>query len=191
MWLGQQWDARPCVLRCSNPATRTFLSRCSSPSVRSRHASSQMCASLFLPMPASVGRGVCALTGGAPSSAVSRFLVHVFQDTPKFNKTKLLSGLFVVALQCPGSMEYNACRTGCIEDCSTIQTLPSDWWVARGNQSACMDTPTEGCFCSGGTLLHHGQCVSPEACRQCVEQQGRTYAVRNMQTNTSPLRSFN
>eukprot|EP00066_Takifugu_rubripes_P015898 XP_011605164.1 PREDICTED: von Willebrand factor isoform X1 [Takifugu rubripes] len=84
-------------------------------------------------------------------------------------------GPHLCPLQCPGSMEYDACRTGCIEDCSTLQMLPSDWWVARGNQSACMDTPTEGCFCPGGTLLHHGQCVSPEACRQCVEQQGRTY----------------
>uniref|UniRef100_H3DPH5 von Willebrand factor n=1 Tax=Tetraodon nigroviridis TaxID=99883 RepID=H3DPH5_TETNG len=66
-------------------------------------------------------------------------------------------------LQCPTSMEYDACRTGCVEDC-------------RGNQSACMDTPTEGCFCTGGTVLHHGRCVSPEACRQCVDQQGHTYA---------------
>uniref|UniRef100_A0A3Q3S0D4 von Willebrand factor n=1 Tax=Mastacembelus armatus TaxID=205130 RepID=A0A3Q3S0D4_9TELE len=61
-------------------------------------------------------------------------------------------------LQCPSSMEYEACRTG-------------------GNESSCMDTPTEGCFCTGGTVLHHGQCVSPEACRQCVDHRGRTFTV--------------
>uniref|UniRef100_A0A673AGQ1 von Willebrand factor n=1 Tax=Sphaeramia orbicularis TaxID=375764 RepID=A0A673AGQ1_9TELE len=66
--------------------------------------------------------------------------------------------------QCPGSMEYDACRTGCVEDC-----------VARGNESICMDTPTEGCFCTGGTVLHHGVCVSPEACNQCVDNHGHTY----------------
>eukprot|EP00064_Thunnus_orientalis_P004368 superscaffoldBa00000394_g4379 len=34
-------------------------------------------------------------------------------------------------LQCPSSMEYDACRTGCVEDCGSIQTLPGDWSVAR------------------------------------------------------------
>ncbi|GAA6225493.1 von Willebrand factor-like [Lates japonicus] len=79
-------------------------------------------------------------------------------------------------LQCPRSMEYDACRTGCVDDCGSIQTLPGDWSVARGNESSCMDTPTEGCFCTGGTLLHHGQCVQPEACRQCVDHHGHTYS---------------
>ncbi|KAM3608632.1 uncharacterized protein V6R79_002011 [Siganus canaliculatus] len=78
-------------------------------------------------------------------------------------------------LQCPSSMEYDACRTGCEEDCGSIQTLPGDWSVARGNESSCMDTPTEGCFCKGGTVSHHGQCVAPEACRQCVDSSGHTY----------------
>ncbi|XP_042351593.1 von Willebrand factor [Plectropomus leopardus] len=78
-------------------------------------------------------------------------------------------------LQCPGSMEYDACRTGCVEDCGSIQTLPGDWSVARGNESSCMDAPTEGCFCTGGAVLHHGRCISPEACGQCVDQRGHTY----------------
>lgn len=178
--LGQPWDVRPFALRFSSHATHIYLSRCSSPSVRSRRVSSQMCVSLFLPTPTSVGREVYALPGGAPTSAVSQFVVPVFRYTPKRNKTELLLTLFAIALQCPTSMEYDACRTGCIEDCSTRQTLPGDWLVARGNRSACMDTPTEGCFCTGGSVLHHGHCVSPEACRQCVDQQGRTYAVRQM-----------
>lgn len=182
MLLRQPWDVRPFALRFSSHATHTYLSRCSSPSARSRRASSQTCVSLFLPTPTSVGREVYALTGGASTSAVSQFVVRVFRYKPKQNKTELLLTLFDVALQCPTSMEYDACRTGCIEDCSTRQTLPGDWLVARGNQSACMDTPTEGCFCPGGTVLHHGHCVSPEACRQCVDQQGRTHAVRHMQT---------
>ncbi|XP_023259719.1 von Willebrand factor isoform X2 [Seriola lalandi dorsalis] len=83
-------------------------------------------------------------------------------------------------LPCPSSMEYDACRTGCVEDCGSIQTLPGDWSVARGNESSCMDTPTEGCFCTGGMVMHHGQCVSPEACTQCVDRHGHTYAY--MQT---------
>lgn len=86
--------------------------------------------------------------------------------------------IFAAALKCPSSMEYDACRTGCVEDCDSIQALPSDWSVARSNES-CMDTPTEGCFCAGGTVLHHGRCVSPEACGQCVDQHGHTYTVRH------------
>lgn len=69
-----------------------------------------------------------------------------------------------------------------MEDCGSIQTLPSDWSVTRGNESSCMDTPTEGCFCTGGTVLHHGQCVAPEACRQCVDRHGHKYEVRRMNT---------
>lgn len=85
--------------------------------------------------------------------------------------------LCVVALQCPGSMEYDACRTGCVDDCDSVQALPGDWSVARGNGSSCMDTPTEGCFCAGGMVLHHGQCVTPDACSQCVDHHGHTYTV--------------
>lgn len=38
-----------------------------------------MCASSFLPLHASVDREVCAWTGGAPTSAVSQLLMHIFQ----------------------------------------------------------------------------------------------------------------
>lgn len=86
--LGRPWAVRPCAPRFSNHATCTYLSRCSLPSVRSRRVSSQTCVSLFLPMPSSVGRDVYALTGGAPTSAVSPFSVHVFQYTHP-NQTKL------------------------------------------------------------------------------------------------------
>ncbi|KAF7224520.1 von Willebrand factor isoform X2 [Nothobranchius furzeri] len=77
--------------------------------------------------------------------------------------------------KCPSSMEYEACRTGCVEDCGSIHTLQGALSVARGNESSCIDTPTEGCFCTGGKVLHRGQCVSPEACGQCVDQQGHTH----------------
>lgn len=90
--------------------------------------------------------------------------------------TAQLNNVFT-AMQCPSSMEYDACRTGCVDDCVSIQTLPGDWSVARGNESSCMDIPTEGCFCTGGTVLHHGRCLSPESCQQCVDQRGRTYTV--------------
>lgn len=176
----QRWDARPFVPRCSNGATRISLSRCTFPSVRSSRATSQTCVTIFLPTPTSVERGVCASIGGAPTSAVSPFFVCVLVHA----QTKLFfwgGGLFAVAYQCYGSKEYDACHTGCEEDCSTIQSLPGDWSVAKGNHSACMDTPIEGCFCTGGTVLHHGKCVAPQACRQC-EQQGRTYEVGHRQT---------
>ncbi|XP_047237405.1 von Willebrand factor [Girardinichthys multiradiatus] len=78
-------------------------------------------------------------------------------------------------LHCPNSMEYDACRTGCVEDCGSIQALPGDWSVTGRNVSSCMETPTEGCFCTGGMVLYHGRCVSPESCGQCVDQQGHTH----------------
>ncbi|XP_061898581.1 von Willebrand factor [Entelurus aequoreus] len=78
-------------------------------------------------------------------------------------------------LHCPASLEYDACRTGCIDDCESTQTLRGDWSVARSNQSSCTDTPTEGCFCPRGTVLRQGVCVSPEACKQCVDHRGRSY----------------
>ncbi|XP_067090003.1 von Willebrand factor [Osmerus mordax] len=78
-------------------------------------------------------------------------------------------------MQCPSSMEYDGCRTGCVEDCSSIGSSPGDWGAPRTNQSLCMDTPTEGCFCQGGTVLHKGRCVSPEACSQCVDRHGYTH----------------
>lgn len=77
-------------------------------------------------------------------------------------------------------MEYHACREGCVDDCGSIQTFPGDWLAAKTNKSSCMDTPTEGCFCAGGTVLNHGRCVTPEACRQCVDQQGRMHEVKHM-----------
>lgn len=176
-----RWDVRPCVLKCLNRATHIFLSRCSLPSVMSRHVRSQMCASSCLPMHASVDREVCVWTGETPTSVVSKIYDSI--QRTQFNtqsEPKLQPGLCVTALQCPSSMEYEACRTGCVDDCGSTQRLRGDWPVARGNDSSCMDTPTEGCFCTGGTVLHHGQCVSPEACRQCVDQKGRTYSVRLM-----------
>lgn len=87
-------------------------------------------------------------------------------------------------------MEYDACRTGCVEDCGSIQALPGDWAVAKGNESICMDTPTEGCFCTGGSVLHHGVCVSPEACNQCVDNHGHTYPVRH-ETITNKINKKN
>ncbi|XP_051916485.1 von Willebrand factor [Hippocampus zosterae] len=77
--------------------------------------------------------------------------------------------------QCPATMEYSACRTGCVEDCDSAQPLRGDWSVATGNGSSCTDTPIEGCFCPEGTVLHQGVCVSAEKCKQCVDPRGRAY----------------
>lgn len=66
-----------------------------------------------------------------------------------------------------------------MQDCGSIQSLPGDWSVARSNESSCMDTPTEGCFCAEGTVLNQGRCIPPEACGQCVDHHGHTYTVRH------------
>ncbi|KAM8861778.1 von Willebrand factor [Synchiropus picturatus] len=78
-------------------------------------------------------------------------------------------------LKCPSSMEYHACRTGCVEDCGTLQKLAGDRPVTRENETSCMTTPTEGCFCPEGKVVRQGECVSPEACGQCVDSRGRSY----------------
>lgn len=73
--------------------------------------------------------------------------------------------------QCPSSMEYSACRSGCVQDCSSVQAL-----TEKTNSSSCVDTPTEGCYCPEGLLLHQGECVAPERCSQCQDQHGHTYS---------------
>ncbi|CAL8262169.1 unnamed protein product [Merluccius merluccius] len=78
-------------------------------------------------------------------------------------------------MQCPGSKEYHACRTGCVEDCGSILALPGNRAAPTGNQSLCMDTPAEGCFCPGGTVVYRGKCVSPNVCSQCIDQRGHTH----------------
>lgn len=124
----------------------------------------------------------CVWTGGAPTCVVSAS----FSPIKTCLNLSLNPTLFAAALTCPSSMEYDACRTGCVEDCDSIQALPSDWSVARGNES-CMDTPTEGCFCAGGTVMLHGRCVSSEACGQCVDQHGHTYMVRHKSIKQSTI----
>lgn len=76
-------------------------------------------------------------------------------------------------------MEYDACRTGCVEDCGSVLTSRGDLPFASRNESSCMETPAEGCFCAGGMIWHHGQCVSPEVCRQCVDHLGLAHKVGN------------
>ncbi|XP_061679970.1 von Willebrand factor isoform X2 [Syngnathoides biaculeatus] len=78
-------------------------------------------------------------------------------------------------LHCPATMEYSACRTGCVDNCDTARSSRGDWSPSKGNDSSCTDTLTEGCFCPGGTVLHQGVCVPPEKCNQCVDHRGHSY----------------
>ncbi|KAK7891491.1 hypothetical protein WMY93_023454 [Mugilogobius chulae] len=64
------------------------------------------------------------------------------------------------------SMEYHSCHNGCVDDCSSL----------HNSSSSCVDTPTEGCFCPEGLLLHQGACVHPDSCEQCVDQHGHAHA---------------
>ncbi|CAL9695336.1 unnamed protein product [Knipowitschia caucasica] len=79
-------------------------------------------------------------------------------------------GPHLCPFQCPSAMEYHACRSDCVEDCSSLQTMSDQ------RNSSCVDTPTEGCYCPEGLLLHQGACVSPDRCHQCVDQQGHARA---------------
>ncbi|MFT7812635.1 von Willebrand factor isoform X1 [Arapaima gigas] len=68
-------------------------------------------------------------------------------------------------MPCPSSMVFDSCRTGCVEECGG----------SLGNGSQCMDTPTEGCFCPPGLVLHKGLCVRPDTCSQCLDLHGTAH----------------
>ncbi|XP_062861316.1 von Willebrand factor [Trichomycterus rosablanca] len=81
-------------------------------------------------------------------------------------------------MACPKTMEYDACRTGCMEQCGSGQPLLGDVdWRGDGmtNSAQCWSTPAEGCFCPHDTLLRGGECVRREVCNQCVDQHGQAH----------------
>ncbi|XP_028823299.1 von Willebrand factor, partial [Denticeps clupeoides] len=83
-------------------------------------------------------------------------------------------------MSCPNSMQYAACKTGCVEQCGRGQPFTSSVMelgdgVAMGNGTQCWDTPTEGCFCAEGEVVQGDECVSREACTSCVDQDGHTH----------------
>uniref|UniRef100_A0A673GBP2 von Willebrand factor n=1 Tax=Sinocyclocheilus rhinocerous TaxID=307959 RepID=A0A673GBP2_9TELE len=81
-------------------------------------------------------------------------------------------------MSCSDSMEYAACRTGCLEQCGRSQFSPGDMMgdgLMKGNGSVCLKTPTEGCFCPEGSVLMGDKCVSKETCSQCVDHHGKTH----------------
>lgn len=83
-------------------------------------------------------------------------------------------------MSCSDSMEYAACRTGCLEQCGRSQFSPGDMMgdgLMKGNGSVCLNTPTEGCFCPDGSVLMGDECVSKETCSQCVDHHGKTHKV--------------
>ncbi|XP_028664014.2 von Willebrand factor [Erpetoichthys calabaricus] len=63
-------------------------------------------------------------------------------------------------ISCPSSMEFESCKTGCVQQCNNVNT------------THCMETPTEGCFCRQGSVLHNGECVPKEFCTQCIDEYG-------------------
>ncbi|XP_039510334.1 von Willebrand factor-like [Pimephales promelas] len=81
-------------------------------------------------------------------------------------------------MSCSGSMEYDACRTGCLEQCGQSQFSPGDVMgdgLMKGNGSLCLNTPTEGCFCPEGSVLMGDKCVGKEACSQCMDHHGKAH----------------
>ncbi|KAG9272994.1 von Willebrand factor isoform X1 [Astyanax mexicanus] len=93
-------------------------------------------------------------------------------------------------MPCPKSMEYDACRTGCVEQCGHGQAALGDMDVrgdGLGGSSQCWSAPTEGCFCPHGTVLLEGECVGREACSQCVDQHGQAHQLMESWTpNDNP-----
>ena len=75
-------------------------------------------------------------------------------------------------------MQYQACQTGCVEDCGSVLALPGNR-ASPGNESLCGETPAEGCFCPEGTVVQRGRCVEPHTCSQCVDPHGHTHGVRH------------
>lgn len=83
-------------------------------------------------------------------------------------------------MSCPTTMRYQACRTGCVEDCESGPGTPSGLvelgdGITAGNGPHCSSTPTEGCFCPEGTVQRGDECVRREACRDCVDQNGHAH----------------
>ncbi|XP_030646283.1 von Willebrand factor [Chanos chanos] len=82
-------------------------------------------------------------------------------------------------MSCPSSMEYDSCRSGCLEECGHGRVYPGDSAIGDSvgvaNRSECLTTPTEGCFCPHGAVLMGDKCVSRETCNQCVDQYGTAH----------------
>ncbi|KAL2092953.1 hypothetical protein ACEWY4_010265 [Coilia grayii] len=83
-------------------------------------------------------------------------------------------------MSCPTTMRYQACRTGCVEDCDggvgylSHRAVRGDG-LPMGGDPQCSTTPTEGCFCPEGTVQRGEECVSREACKECVDQNGHAH----------------
>ncbi|XP_053356531.1 von Willebrand factor [Clarias gariepinus] len=81
-------------------------------------------------------------------------------------------------MTCSNNLEYDACRTGCVEECGHARSPLGDMdWRGDGvvGGAQCFATPTEGCFCPPGTVLRGEKCVSQEACSQCVDTHGHVH----------------
>ncbi|XP_041365590.1 SCO-spondin-like, partial [Gigantopelta aegis] len=55
-------------------------------------------------------------------------------------------------IACPTNMVYKECGSSCQKKCTDLSPTCTD--------NTCVD----GCFCRDGTILHNGQCISPNAC---------------------------
>ncbi|KAM9313180.1 von Willebrand factor [Gastrophryne carolinensis] len=64
-------------------------------------------------------------------------------------------------MECPNTMVYNHCKSGCDRDCS--------------NTTVCSSHLTEGCFCPEGDVTLNGKCVSQNVCSQCVDNLGQAH----------------
>ncbi|MCJ8733665.1 hypothetical protein PDJAM_G00226260 [Pangasius djambal] len=81
-------------------------------------------------------------------------------------------------MTCSKNMEYDACRMGCVEQCGHARSPLGDVdWRGDGigGGAQCWTTPTEGCFCPPGTVQRGEECVSQEACSQCVDHLGQVH----------------
>lgn len=70
--------------------------------------------------------------------------------------------VFQTEIQCSNGKVFKECGSSCIKECTTVNTICTD--------PTCVD----GCFCPDGTVLHNGNCVTPDQCP--CDHEGHQYA---------------
>ncbi|KAF5285691.1 hypothetical protein FQR65_LT13076 [Abscondita terminalis] len=65
------------------------------------------------------------------------------------------------AIECPNDMVFKTCAEECQQTCDSIKDKES---------SECNEPPSEGCFCPEGKVLSNDQCIIPEKCQPCDDQ---------------------
>ncbi|KAG8438864.1 hypothetical protein GDO86_005162 [Hymenochirus boettgeri] len=69
-------------------------------------------------------------------------------------------------MECPPSMVYHHCHSGCNKECGKPL-----------NETQCLDSSTEGCFCAEGDVMLGGKCASERVCSECIDHFGDKHQI--------------